>query len=291
MAARVSTPPPVNKFDADAEALTPIKGGKRRLASVTANNAMLPSEKMLQGVVMVVDAEGRLRPVNDGVLPAKRPRGPTVGLGQTGEWSVWHDTFSRPLCPCPRLAHRHTKLPGNGHTMRPQVYTCCGGRVPVSKAMRRYEELHREVADAARASFLSLDDPLSVPLDAAYLEGFSEATADAGTRPPPRQFRLAELNIARPHIAEFRDGLADFVDGISNACTDGAWRGPSPTWEGIALCGTAAEALCQSPSRPSPLRPSSRPASPPNDVDPYAFLWRAACSRDYISSSPQSPEM
>ena len=89
MAARVSTPPPVNKFDADAEALTPIKGGKRRLASVTANNATLPSEKMLQGVVMVVDAEGRLRPVNDGVLPAKRPRGPTVGLGQTGEWSVW----------------------------------------------------------------------------------------------------------------------------------------------------------------------------------------------------------
>mmetsp|Transcript_30920 Transcript_30920/g.102255 ORF Transcript_30920/g.102255 Transcript_30920/m.102255 type:complete len:155 (-) Transcript_30920:218-682(-) len=154
--------------------------------------------------------------------------------------------------------------------MRPQVYTCCGGRVPVSKAMRRYEELHREVADAARASFLSLDDPLSVPLDAAYLEGFSEATADA----------------------EFRDGLADFVDGISNACSaDGAWRGPSPTWEGIALCGTAEEALCQSPSRPSPLRPSSRPASPPNDVDPYAFLWRAACSRDYISSSPQSPEI
>lgn len=76
----------------------------------------------LPGVFMYVGEEGdlcRIDPVS-GVSPKKRPCGPTVAMcGDTGEWAV---------------------------------FTADGGRIPVSKAMSRFEQLQREVVAAAKAA-------------------------------------------------------------------------------------------------------------------------------------------
>jgi len=175
MVARVTTPPPVPRITAEPT-LTPNKSGKRRpgtfLAGAGDDRIKMPSDEMLKGVVMLVNEEGSVCHVDaeSGVIP-KRPCGPTVGMcGTTGEWSV---------------------------------ITGDGGRIPVARAMSRFEQLQREVVEAAHAQraaeggaertaslesldrFMSLDDPLddSLPHDPklrpADLEAFSKAAAGA----------------------------------------------------------------------------------------------------------------
>lgn len=183
MVARVTTPPPVPRITAEPT-LTPNKSGKRRpgtfLAGAGDDRIKMPSDEMLKGVVMLVNEEGSVCHVDaeSGVIP-KRPCGPTVGMcGTTGEWSV---------------------------------ITGDGGRIPVARAMSRFEQLQREVVEAAHAQraaeggaertaslesldrFMSLDDPL----DDSLLEPLAAISSgdDGGDDPLPHDPKLRPADL------------------------------------------------------------------------------------------------
>ena len=183
MVARVATPPPVPRITAEPT-LTPNKSGKRRpgtfLAGAGEDRIKMPSDEMLKGVVMLVNEEGSVCHVDaeSGVIP-KRPCGPTVGMcGATGEWSV---------------------------------ITGDGGRIPVARAMSRFEQLQREVVEAAHAQraaeggaertaslesldrFMSLDDPL----DDSLLEPLAAISSgdDGGDDPLPHDPKLRPADL------------------------------------------------------------------------------------------------
>ncbi|EOD11726.1 hypothetical protein EMIHUDRAFT_435479 [Emiliania huxleyi CCMP1516] len=249
MVARVTTPPPVPRITAEPT-LTPNKSGKRRpgtfLAGAGDDRIKMPSDEMLKGVVMLVNEEGSVCHVDaeSGVIP-KRPCGPTVGMcGTTGEWSV---------------------------------ITGDGGRIPVARAMSRFEQLQREVVEAAHAQraaeggaertaslesldrFMSLDDPL----DDSLLEPLAAISSgdDGGDDPLPHDPKLRPADLeafskaaAGEFEGEFDDVLAHFFDGI--------YEGSSADDDASRSSGASSRGCPSSPSS------DSRPSSPRLEVDP-----------------------
>ena len=272
MVARVATPPPVPRITAEPT-LTPNKSGKRRpgtfLAGAGDDRTKMPSDEMLKGVVMLVNEEGSVCHVDaeSGVIP-KRPCGPTVGMcGTTGEWSV---------------------------------ITGDGGRIPVARAMSRFEQLQREVVEAAHAQraaeggaertaslesldrFMSLDDPL----DDSLLEPLATISSgdDGGDDPLPHDPKLRPADLeafSKAAAGARRPASSPPLHALPDVAL--SWRplpslAPATLWPLVPAAQVSLRASLTTCSRtfstgstrgrPPTTTPPARPAPPPEAAPP-----------------------